>query len=146
MNSKIEKLAALGFVAAASLSFACEYAPPPTTYEYELKGRVVNVDNEALRDIQITYKDIVKFSKQDGSFLFSSNEDGVILTEEEAKEGLSLKFSDIDGPANKGEYYEMSLHLSTKEANNVQCGYYCTRQVHDLGSVTMIKSEPGDEE
>lgn len=126
MKKRIEKRLSFLLLTLLGFSTACEklkkeetppdmYGPPPLSYTFQVQGKITDTAGTPIPGIEV---------KNEYNTKVHSGTDGTYLIEEHSSANYkpALTFTDIDGPANGGEFAEKTVGVEFTEADRTEKG------------------------
>lgn len=94
-------------------TFTACYGPAPYSPEVWIEGKVASESGAPIRDIEITSDayESKTASSSDGSFNYVIFD----MAPDEVPETVTLKFTDVDGPENGGEFQETAVTVDLQK-------------------------------
>ncbi|MFA5624710.1 MAG: hypothetical protein WC966_06615 [Bradymonadales bacterium] len=145
MNSKVKRLADLGFCLTAAFGLTACYGVVgdyKRDFELELTGRVVNEAQEPIQGVEVWGIDLAGKTDSEGKFMANHN-----LSKSDFRYFLNseqtLNLIDIDGDLN-GAYENHQVKYSIEDGLDTECRSLhpkCRRTIYDFGDIVMIKKE-----
>ena len=145
-------LSILGFAAVGCEGQVCMYGVPTATYE--VKARVVDPEGNPIKGIEVVVSESEDFENKSARLIeTTTNDDGTLVentTHGWPRRKLYVRFTDVDGEENGGEFEEHIKDVyACHETNKIEEGdgnWYSGRYEVKVGEITLEPKSSDDEE